>query len=78
MLGILPAWGGAKISMRLVPDQDPKKIEKLFTDYVQRIAPPGVEVEVMAHHGAAPVLVETEGPIVEAAMAAMAILRQHA
>ncbi len=69
---ILPAWAGAKISMRLVPNQDPKKIEKLFTDYVHKVAPPGVEVEVTAHHGASPVLVETEGPIVEAAMSAMA------
>ena len=69
---VLPAWGGAKVSMRLVPNQDPKKIERLFIDYVHRIAPPGVEVEVNPHHGAAPVLVETEGPVVDAALAAMA------
>ena len=69
---VLPAWGGAKVSMRLVPGQDPHKIERLFTDYVQEIAPPGVTVEVVPHHGAPPVLVETEGPVVEAAMAAMA------
>ncbi len=68
---VLPAWGGAKVSMRLVPDQDPKKIERLFTEYVHEITPPGVEVEVTPHHGAAPVLLETEGPVVEAAMAAM-------
>ena len=68
---VLPAWGGAKVSMRLVPDQDPKTIGRLFTDYVQDIAPAGVEVEVRSHHGAPPVLVETEGPIVEAALAAM-------
>ncbi|MEE8525998.1 MAG: dipeptidase [Thermoanaerobaculia bacterium] len=68
---VLPAWGGAKVSMRLVPDQDPKKIERLFTEYVRSIAPAGVEIEVMSHHGAPPVLVETEGPIVEAALAAM-------
>ncbi len=74
---ILPAWGGAKISMRLVPDQDPAKIEKLFTDYVQKVAPPGVKVEVHAHHGASPVLVETEGPLVEAAMSAMADIWQR-
>ncbi len=68
---ILPAWGGAKISMRLVPDQDPHKIERLFTDYVRRLAPAGVEVEVQSHHGAAPVLLRTDGPIVEAALGAM-------
>ena len=69
---VLPAWGGAKVSMRLVPDQDPHEIERLFTDYVYEISPPGVTVEVVPHHGAPPVLVETEGPVVEAAMSAMA------
>lgn len=69
---IIPAWGGAKVSMRLVPDQEPKKIEKLFTDYVKKVAPRGVEVDVISHHGADPVLLETSGPVVEAAMAGMA------
>ncbi len=68
---VLPAWGGAKVSMRLVPNQDPKKIERLFKDYVRKVTPPGVEVEVTGHHGAAPVLLETEGPLVEAALASM-------
>lgn len=68
---ILPGWGGAKISMRLVPNQDPDKIEEQFTDYIRSIAPAGVSVEVEAHHNAVPVRLETEGPIVEAAMAAM-------
>lgn len=69
---IIPSWSGAKISMRLVPNQDPKKIARLFSEYVRQVAPPGVTVEIHAHHGADPVLVETEGPIVEAAMAGMA------
>lgn len=68
---VLPAWGGAKVSMRLVPDQDPKKVKQLFTDYVREVTPPGVEVEIIDHHGADPVLLETSGPIVEAALAAM-------
>ncbi len=68
---VLPSWGGAKVSMRLVPDQDPKKIAKLFADYVQSIAPTGVKVEVESLHGADPVVVEAQGPIVEAAMDAM-------
>jgi acetylornithine deacetylase/succinyl-diaminopimelate desuccinylase-like protein len=69
---VLPSWGGAKISMRLVPDQDPKKVAKLFEDYVRSIAPKGVTVEVEALHGADPVVVEAEGPIVDTAMEAMA------
>ena len=68
---VLPSWGGAKVSMRLVPDQDPKKIAKLFTEYVQSIAPPGVKVEVESLHGADPVVVEAKGPIVDAALEAM-------
>ena len=68
---VLPSWGGAKVSMRLVPDQQPKKIAELFTAYVQAVAPKGVTVEVTTLHGADPVVVETEGPIVDAAMEAM-------
>ncbi len=68
---VLPSWGGAKVSMRLVPDQDPDTISRLFKEYVESIAPPGVTVEVKTHHGADPVLIETEGPLVEAALAAM-------
>ena len=74
---IVPSWAGAKVSMRLVPNQDPAKIEALFTDYVKQVAPKGVTVEINCHHGAEPVLLETEGPIVEAAMAAMADVWQR-
>lgn len=68
---VLPSWGGAKISMRLVPDQEPKKIAKLFEDHVRAAAPKGVSVEVMNLHGADPVVVEVQGPIVDAALDAM-------
>ncbi len=68
---VLPSWGGAKVSMRLVPDQEPGKIAELFTSYVQSVAPKGVTVEVTNLHGADPVVVEAEGPIVDAAMDAM-------
>ena len=69
---VLPSWGGAKVSMRLVPDQDPKKIARLFTDYVQSIAPKGVTVEVTHVHSADPVVIEVQGPIVDAALDVMA------
>ncbi len=74
---VLPAWGGAKVSMRLVPNQDPNKVKELFTDYVQRLKPPGVEVEVIDHHGADPVLIQADGVLVEAALAAMADVWQR-
>ena len=44
----------AKISMRLVPNQDPDKITKLFCDHFQAIAPKGVTVNVTPHHGGEP------------------------
>lgn len=68
---VLPAWAGAKVSMRLVPDQDPKDIAAKFTEYVQSLAPTGVRVKVTDHHGGVPVLVSTDGPIVEAALGAL-------
>ena len=46
---VIPAVAMAKVSMRLVPDQDPDKIAKLFEAYVQKIAPKTVEREGHAH-----------------------------
>jgi len=68
---VLPATGGVKVSMRLVPDQDPRKISELFDAYVREIAPPGVELEILEYEGAEPVLLEITGALAEAAMAAM-------
>lgn len=67
---VLPARAGAKVSMRLVPGQDPEKISRLFVEFVQAIAPAGVQVEVTGVHGAQPVLIDIQGPIADAAMAA--------
>lgn len=44
----------AKISMRLVPDQDPDEITELFTTHFESIAPKGVKVKVTPHHGGLP------------------------
>lgn len=74
---VLPAWAGAKVSMRLVPDQDPHEIAELFTRHIQAVTPPGVRVEVEHLNSAEPVLIETQGPIAEAAMAAMAEVWQR-
>jgi acetylornithine deacetylase/succinyl-diaminopimelate desuccinylase-like protein len=68
---VIASWGGAKVSMRLVPDQDPKKIAELFTDYVRRVAPRGVTVEVSELHGAQPTVIEPKGPAVDACADAM-------
>ncbi len=69
---VLPAWAGAKFSMRLVPDQDPQEIADLTIDYIDQVAPAGVRVKVDYVHGAKPVLVSLDGPIAESAVAAQA------
>ncbi len=48
---VIPSKAYAKISMRLVPDQDWHEITELFTRHFTSIAPDGVKVEVTPHHG---------------------------
>ncbi|MEN8230081.1 MAG: dipeptidase [Bacteroidota bacterium] len=48
---VLPSKAHAKISMRLVPNQDSKRIDKLFMDHIRKIAPEGTKVEVKSLHG---------------------------
>ena len=48
---VLPSKAHAKISMRLVPNQDSKKIDELFINHFKRIAPKGTKVEVKSLHG---------------------------
>ena len=48
---VLPSVAHAKISMRLVPNQDCNEIAKLFEEYFLSIAPKGVKVRVIPHHG---------------------------
>jgi acetylornithine deacetylase/succinyl-diaminopimelate desuccinylase-like protein len=67
---VIAARGGAKVSMRLVPDQQPEEVARRFEEHVQRLAPPGVRVRVSSVHGARPVVLDVQGPYVEAAMAA--------
>lgn len=67
---VLPARAGAKVSMRLVPDQDPDEIARMFKEYVEMIAPSNVEVEVKAHHGGWPIVVDLEFEGLKAAEAA--------
>jgi acetylornithine deacetylase/succinyl-diaminopimelate desuccinylase-like protein len=56
---VLPAKAFAKISMRLVPHQDPHKIAELFTRYFESIAPDSVKVTVKEHHGGYPYVAPT-------------------
>jgi acetylornithine deacetylase/succinyl-diaminopimelate desuccinylase-like protein len=64
---VLPAVAMAKVSMRLVPNQDPEKIAKLFEDYVSKVAPKTVEVKVTRMHGGKPWMTSFDNKYVQAA-----------
>jgi acetylornithine deacetylase/succinyl-diaminopimelate desuccinylase-like protein len=68
---VLPSKANAKISMRLVPDQSSKEIEKLFIDYFNSVAPKSVKVSVKLHHGGEPVVTPTNSAAYRAASKAM-------
>ena len=69
---VLPARAMAKVSFRLVPDQDPFRIAELVTAHIHRVKPPGVTVAVRALHGGRPWKAEPSGPLFEAARRALA------
>ncbi len=64
---VIPAVAMAKVSMRLVPNQDPDKIAELFEAYVKKIAPKSVEVRVTRMHGGKAWMTEFDNPFVQAA-----------
>ena len=68
---VLPAKAMAKVSCRLVPDQDPAEIEKLMKAHVAKVAPKGVKVSVQHLHGGRPWRAELNGPIYDAARSAL-------
>ncbi|MBV6642808.1 MAG: dipeptidase [Cyclobacteriaceae bacterium] len=59
---VLPSKAHAKISMRLVPDQNSDEITAMFEKYFKSIAPDSVKVKVMAHHGGEAAVVSTTSP----------------
>src|SRR6202163_639967 len=64
---VLPAVAMAKISMRLVPDQDPGKIADLFEAHVKKLAPKTVELKVTRMHGGKPWMTSFDNSFVQAA-----------
>jgi acetylornithine deacetylase/succinyl-diaminopimelate desuccinylase-like protein len=68
---VIPSKAFAKISMRLVPNQDPKKIAKYFTKYFKSIAPGSVKIIIKNLHGGYPVSVSLEDKIILKAAKAM-------
>lgn len=64
---VLPSTASAKISMRLVPHQNPDKITALFTRHFQSLAPKSVTVKVTAHHGGEAAVTPTDSKAFRAA-----------
>jgi len=68
---IIPSWASAKITMRLVPDQEPEDISRKIEAHILAHCPDYVECEIVKHGGAGSVSVPTEGPWLEAAARAI-------
>ena len=64
---VIPAVAMAKVSMRLVPDQDPNTIAKLFEEHVRKVTPKTVELTLTRMHGGKPWMAEFDNPFVRAA-----------
>lgn len=68
---VIPSHAYAKISMRLVPGQEPENITKLFADYFPTLAPSSVKVTVKPHHGGQGYVLPTSDTGYQAAKKAM-------
>ena len=68
---VIPARALAKVSCRLVPDQDPERVASLVEAHVRGLCPPGCRAVVRTLHLARPVLLPVGGPVVRAAREAV-------
>ncbi len=68
---VIPAWAAAKVSFRLVADQDPTKIRAAFFDWCRANTPAGCRWELHDHSGGNPATVRTDSRFLDAAIAAV-------
>ena len=68
---VIPAKALAKVSMRLVPGMTPAKAFAMYKAFVERIASPGVDVEVRLIHSGDPCLIPVDNPYIQAATRAL-------
>jgi acetylornithine deacetylase/succinyl-diaminopimelate desuccinylase-like protein len=68
---IVPSWARAKLTARLVPNQDPARITKLVRQYLRKLCPPTVSLEIETGHGAEPYSVSPNSPRAQAALRAL-------
>lgn len=65
--GVIPARATAKLSFRLVPNQNPKKIARSFQRHLQATTPPAVQTKVTVRSHANPVVIDRRHPAMQAA-----------
>jgi succinyl-diaminopimelate desuccinylase len=68
---VLPARAGVKFSCRLVPNQDPAKIQAALRKKIESLCPPGITAELIDMHSATGVLVPLDSPFIESAAKAV-------
>jgi succinyl-diaminopimelate desuccinylase len=68
---VLPARASAKFSFRLVPHQNPARITSSLRSFLEARLPPGIEMELIDHHGAPGVVIPLESQYIRAASAAI-------
>jgi acetylornithine deacetylase/succinyl-diaminopimelate desuccinylase-like protein len=68
---IVPSWARAKITCRLVPDQNPARIREAVCGWLKKNCPPSVKLGIKAGHGAEAYHVSPEGKSAQAALQAL-------
>ena len=68
---VIPAKASAKVSMRLVPNQDADDIFKKYSDYIRKITPKGITTSIKVHSKGPACVVSTDNPYAKASVEAM-------
>ncbi|HIQ22792.1 MAG TPA: dipeptidase [Planctomycetes bacterium] len=68
---VIPASAAAKFSFRLVPHQDPEKISRGLEAFLRSLCPPGIQMELVVHHGSPATVVSLDSPYIQAAARAI-------
>src|SRR5208282_4258807 len=63
---VIPAKAAAKVSMRLVPNQDPEYILKRYTAFVKKLTPKGIETKIKVHSKCPACVVSTDNHFIRA------------
>ncbi len=68
---VIPAKASAKISMRLVPNQNPDDILKKYENFIKSITPKGIQIKIKVHSKGEAIVVGTDNKYIKAATEAL-------